>query len=95
MKISTACVAAVAVALPCVGAKAEAVNYSKRIIVAQECQWSLCIPSSRNNSDCYVIPADQLCPHGYGKSGLCFETKADACSDTTFACDSGRHHNCP
>ena len=77
MKISIACVAAVAVTLPCVGAKAEAVNYSKRIIVAQECQWSLCIPSSSNNNDCYVIPANQLCPDGYGKSGICFETRAD------------------
>jgi hypothetical protein len=74
-----------------VSANAQSRNYSKRIVVAQGCEWSLCTSSYSNRNDCYVVPAQQVCPDGYGKGGICWATKAEACSTPTTACAGGRH----
>jgi len=91
MRIRNVCLAAIMGGLSCAGAKAESVSYSKRMTVADGTRWYLCIGNDSSHNQCYVQPANNTCPDGYGPGGLNFTTKAQACSVYTTACPNGRN----
>ena len=52
--------------------------------------WTFCIHGDHTRNDCPVVPSSQACPDGYGKGGISWATKEEACKAPTTACDGGR-----
>ncbi len=72
---------ATAIAISCVSASAQTVNYTKRMKVADGPTWTYCLNMSANSHDCVLKPDPNVpCPDGYGIGGVVWTSKAAACA---------------
>jgi hypothetical protein len=71
--------ALVCTAMSCASASAESLNYSKRIITAQNYTWTYCLQEG-DTGYCVLKRSDATCPDGYASGGISWTTSAAACS---------------